>query len=79
MDRIARAPHVQFAVLAALLSLRPVPKSERLCENDVRFFSLSKFTCALEVTIAVNVGGSWDWVSTVEGLASVFFVVAQLC
>ena len=72
-DRIARAPHVQFAVLAALFSLQPIPKSERLYENDVRFFFFSKCTCALAITIAVDVGGSWDWVSTVVGLADVFF------
>ena len=77
-DRIARAPQVQFAVLIALFSLQPFPKSERLCENDVRFFFLSKFTCALANT--VDTGRFvflWDWVSTVEGLAGVFF--AQLC
>ena len=73
LDGVARAPQVQFAVLAALFSLQPFPKGEGLCENDVRFFFLSKFTCALAITIAVDVGGFWVWVSTVVGLADVFF------
>ena len=81
LDRVARAPHVQFAVLAALFSLQPFPKSEGLYKIEMMsvFFLSQKFTCALEITIAVNVGRFWHWVSTVEGLASVFFVVAQLC
>ena len=54
MDRITRAPQVQFAVLAALFSLQPIPKGERLYENDVRFFFLSKFTCALANTIDIG-------------------------
>ena len=42
VDRIARAPQVQFAVLAALFSLQPIPKSEGLYEIDVSFFSFSE-------------------------------------